>query len=445
MNRSKTNFGLLLLTAFAFVACKDEVKKEAEPELISGVITANMDTSVNPGDNFTAYVNGTWMKNTEIPADKSSYGVGYMVHEESEDNVKKIIEAAAAGTNAEGSDEQKVGDLYGSFMNMDKRNEIGMIPLQAEFAKIDEIASYDDLATYFGYANKYGYSVPMSLFFYQDFKNPEIYTTYLMQSGLGLPDREYYLKTDERSKEIQLKYSQHIGKMFSIAGLNSSMATSKVVMDLETKFAEKHLEKEKTRDLVALYNMVAKDKLSELKPNFNWDNYLTELGINSQENIGVLTIEYLKGLDPIIKSTSLENWKIYLKWGAISGNAYLMNKMMDDQNFNFYTKELRGTPEQRPMWRRGVGVVNDKLGEVVGKVYVKEHFPPEAKERMETLVANLLKAYESSIKELDWMSEETKVQALDKLSKFTPKIGYPDNWRDYSSLSISKDDLFGNM
>ena len=239
MNCSLKNFGLLTLAAIALVACKDEVKKEAEPELISGVIKANMDTTVNPGDNFTAYVNGTWMKNTEIPADKSSYGVGYMVHEASEDNVKKIIEAAAAGTNAAGSDEQKVGDLYGSFMNMDKRNEIGMIPLQAEFSKIDEIASYDDLATYFGYANKYGYSVPISLFFYQDFKNPEIFTTYLIQSGLGLPDREYYLKTDERSKAIQASYMRHIGIMFSIADLNSSMATSKIVMDIETKLATK--------------------------------------------------------------------------------------------------------------------------------------------------------------------------------------------------------------
>lgn len=445
MNYRKRTLGILLLSALVFVACKDDVKKEAEPELISGIITANMDTSVNPGDNFTAYVNGTWMKNTEIPADKSSYGAGSMVHEASEENVKKIIEAAAAGTNEDGSDEQKVGDLYGSFMNMDKRNEIGMIPLQAEFAKIDEIASYDDLATYFGYANKYGYSVPVSLFFYQDFKNPEVFTTYLVQSGLGLPDREYYVKTDARSKAIQDGYLRHIGIMFSIADLNSSIETSKMVYNLEKKLAEKHLEKEKTRDLVALYNMIEKDKLSDLMPKFNWNNYLTELGINSQDKIGVLTIEYLKSLDPIITSTPLENWKTYLKWGAINANAYLMNKMMDEQNFNFYSKELNGTPEQRPMWRRGVGVVNDKLGEVVGKVYVKEHFPPQAKQRMEVLVGNLLKAYESSIKELDWMSEETKVQALDKLSKFTPKIGYPDKWRDYSSLSISKDDLFGNM
>ncbi len=442
---------LLLLLTFsvtAFVSCKKEEEKEAgeeTKELASGIIAKNMDTSVKPGDNFTAYVNGQWMKTTEIPADKSSYGIGTIVHEESEDNVKKIIEESASGDFAEGSDEQKVGDLYQSYMNMDKRNEVGVTPLQEEFAKIDALKNYDELAVYFAHANKYGYTVPIGLFVYQDFKNPNIYTIYTWQSGLGLPDREYYLKTDERSESIKGKYAEHIEKMFGLAGLPDGKAAAETIMALETKIAEKHLEKEKTRDLVGLYNMLEVSKLSEVMPDFNWSGFLKEAGMDKQEKLGVLMIDYTKALNDIIKNTDMDVWKTYLKWGVVNASASQLNEALDTQNFEFYSKELRGTKEPRPMWRRGVSVVNGALGEVVGKVYVKKHFPPEAKERMETLVENLIKAYEVSIKELDWMSEETKKEALDKLGKFTPKIGYPDNWRSYDALEVKADDLFGNM
>ena len=195
---------LALFVIFAIVSCKNDVEKDKK--LTSGILTENMDTLVNPGNNFTRYVNGTWIKNTHIPADKSSYGIGYILHEESEDNIKKIIEGSSSGEFPKGSDEQKVGDLYQSYMDMEKRNELGISPLEDEFLKIEKVKNYDELAAYFAYANKYGYSMPLKMLVYQDLKNPSIYTVYTMQSGLGLPDREYYLKKDDRSKEIRTKY-----------------------------------------------------------------------------------------------------------------------------------------------------------------------------------------------------------------------------------------------
>lgn len=436
---------LTLFVVFVGISCNTEKDKEkVEVVLTSGILTEYMDTSVNPGDDFTSYVNGTWMKNTEIPSDKSSYGIGTILHEASEDNVKKIIEGSASGTFEKGSDEQKVGDLYKSYMDLKTRNKLGASPLQSEFDKVDAIKNYDELATYFAYANKYGINVPLGLFVYQDFKNPTIYTVYTWQAGLGLPDREYYLKADDRSKEIRVKYVDHIAKMFDLAGLSNGKNASATIMSIETALAEKHMAKEKTRDLVSLYNMFPVDTLSNIMPNFNWSAYLEEGGMKDVENLGVLMLDYSKALDKIITSTNLEDWKVYLKWGVLDNNASRMNEALGNQNFDFYSKELRGTPEQRPLWRRGVSTVNRILGEVVGKVYVKKHFPPAAKEKMETLVSNLLKAYEQSINELDWMSEGTKKEALDKLNKFTPKIGYPDKWKNYD-IDIKEDDLLGNL
>ena len=438
-----------MLSVFLLGAVQTLLAQEGAPvvfekPLRSGIILENMDLSIKPGDDFTKYVNGKWMKNTEIPADKSSYGTMTILHEESEEKVKAIIEESALGNFAKGTDEQKVGDLYASYLNMNQRNATGVAPLKREFEKIESIKDYETLASYFAYANKNNINVPLSLFVYQDFKNPDVYTVYLWQSGLGLPDREYYLKNDERSAEIKQKYVEHISKMFDLAGLHNGHKNSKIVMELETALAEKHLEKEKTRDLVSLYNMLEIDELPQVMPDFDWTGFLMEAGLANQDKMGVLMMDYTKALNDIIASTDLETWKTYLKWSVIDANASRLNAAMDQQNFEFYSKELRGTEAQRPLWRRGVSTVNRNLGEVVGKVYVKKHFPPQAKERMETLVANLLKAYEASIKELDWMSDATKEQALDKLSKFTPKIGYPNKWKEYD-IDVDKSDLYGNL
>lgn len=416
-----------------------------EVNLQSGLTISSMDNTVKPGDDFNLYANGNWIENTEIPSDKSSYGVGTVVHEKSQSDVKAIIEAASQGNFADGSNEQKVGDLYQSYIDWHTRNKIGLTPLNAEFSQIDAILNHTELAVHFAYANKLGYGIPFSLGQYVDFKNPNTYMQYTWQAGLGLPDREYYFLEDDESKAIRASYLSHIEKMLSLAGLANPKAAAKDIFALETKLASHHMKKEKTRDMVALYNKIPTDELSTVMPDFNWGGFLAKSGVSDIDGIVVTQLDYMKALNNIIKDTPIHTWKVYLKWGVVNNTATRLSQKMDLQHFEFYGKTMHGVKTQQPMWRRGVSIVNQNIGEVVGEVYVKKHFPPEAKARMEELVANLIKAYEISITNIDWMTPETKKQALDKLSKFTPKIGYPDIWKDYSDLIIKKDDLFGNL
>ena len=410
----------------------------------SGLSLENMDKGTKPGDNFQMYVNGKWIKETEIPSDKSSYGIFALLQDKSQEDVKKIIEFAASSENKDGSDEQKVGGLYASYMDMEARNSQGAAPLKSEFDKIESISNYEELAKYFAYATKLGYETPFGTFVMSDLKKPTEHSLYTWQGGLGLPEREYYLKDDEKSVNLRKEYVIHIEKMLTLAGVADAAKAAKTIMALETKIATKHMKKEDTRDMMSLYNLLSLKDLQAMMPDFAWTAYMAEADLAGVENVIVTQLDYTKDLNDIISKTDLNTWKSYLKWSAVNHTAGRLSKDFDNQNFAFYGTTMRGMKEQRPQWRRAVGTVNAYLGEVVGKVYVKEHFPPEAKGRMMDLVNNLLKAYEVSIKELDWMTEETKVQALDKLKKFTPKIGYPDEWKKYPAKMVAND-LFGNM
>ena len=440
----------LLLAALAalMAACSadnSEPQADSAPALVSGIDIANMDPSVRPGDDFFAFVNGTWIKETEIPADRASYGGFSLLAEEAQENVRAIIEEAASGDFPVGSDEQKVGDLFSSFLDTTRRNELGLGPILPEFERIDAIEDTTDLARYFASTVKRGLDAPFGLTQFADLKNPEYYGVYLVQSGLGLPDREFYFNEDDKSVEIREKYVDHVAKMLEIAAVADAEAAADGIMALETRLAAEQMKKEATRDWSRNYNKVPVGELGTIMPGFNWDAYLAELGAGELDAIIVVMTDYMKALDGIIADTDIDAWKPYLKWSALNQTSARLTEEIDRANFEFYGTTLAGTAEQRPMWRRGVNVVNRTLGEVVGKVYVARHFPPEAKTRMEELVANLIHAYEQSISELDWMSEATRAQALDKLSKFTPKIGYPDEWRDYSALEVRADDLYGNL
>jgi putative endopeptidase len=435
---------------FVLAACGQEQSATQIPadeiqDPKSGINLDAMDKSVRPGDDFFSYVNGTWVAETEIPADKASYGIGYMLHEEAQENVKAIIETSATGDFAKGTDEQKVGDLYKSYMDMDTRNEKGTAPIQPLLEQIDAIASHDDLAVFMASANKRRIEMPFYTNQFEDLKDPKFYAINVFQGGLGLPDREYYFKDDKKSEDIRAKYVAHIEKMFGLASFDGGAAAAKTIMELETRIASKHMKKEDTRNWAGNYKKVALEDLAGIMPRFNWAGYLNEAGLADVGHVVSYMSGYLGDLDEIIESTDIDTWKTYLRWAALNTMAARLTAELDDQNFDFYRRTLSGVEEQQPMWRRGVGAVNGALGEVVGKVYVNEHFPPEAKERMLALVGNLINAYEKSIRELDWMGEETKTEALDKLSKFKPKIGYPDVWRDYSALSIEPDDLAGNL
>jgi putative endopeptidase len=431
------NATLTLLAALSLASC-------SQKELTSGINKKNMDTLVKPGDNFAMYVNGTWMKTAKIPADKSSYGAFDMLYDQSQKDVKAIIEEAAKGNNAEGTDEQKIGDYYASFMDRKGRDAKGIAPIQPELKAIDAIASYDDLAAYFGKANRAGVDIPFSVSVMSDFKDPTKHTLITWQGGLGLPEREYYLATDAKMTDIRQKYVAHIEKMFQLTNMPNPAESAAKIMALETALASQQMKKEDTRDIVKLYNAYAVKDLKTLMPDFNWTAMLKNAGVDKEKKLVVTQVEYTKSLNNLIKNTPIDTWKTYLKWGVINGSAGLLTTALDKQNFEFYGKNLYGTESQQEDWKRAVEMVNGGLGEVVGKVYVKKHFSPEAKERMTQMVKNLLKAYAESIKTLDWMSAATKKEALKKVDNFMIKIGYPDQWRDYSALKIVKNDLYGN-
>ena len=411
----------------------------------SGIDTQYMDTSVKPGDDFFRYMNGKWLDETEIPADKSNYGGFIILGDEAQENIKAIIEESATGDFAKGSDEQKVGDLYKSYLDLAARNARGLEPLQPELARIKALSNHDEVTRYFARGSIYGVSMPMDLQQLVDWNDPTRYSMIITQGGLGLPDREYYLLQDERSTSLRTAYVGHIAKMFDLAGLPDGAAAADTIMALETQLAEKQMSKEEARNRAKNYQPVAREALAETMPQFAWDAYLDEFGIADIDSVVLYMKDYLSQLDAIIRTTDMEIWKTYLSWRALGASATILTEDLDQQNFEFFGKALSGTEEQQELWLRATALVSGNLGEVVGKVYVAKHFPAEAKERMETLVVNLINAYGKSIRELDWMSDATKAEALRKLSKFTPKIGYPDEWRDYSMLDIEADDLFGNL
>ncbi|MDO6569157.1 M13 family metallopeptidase [Alteromonas sp. 1_MG-2023] len=443
-----------LSVALALSACSPQ-NSQTEPqaptaatqqqELKSGVIKENMDLTVDPGNDFFQYVNGTWVDNLEIPADKSSYGAFTILRDESQDHVMKIIKSSAEGDFADGTDEQKVGDFYRAYMNTDKLNELGISPINADIEKIESISSYDELAAYFAYANRYGYASPFNIGQNADFKSPESYMIYTWQSGLGLPERDYYFKDDTKSQEIRDAYVKHIETMFTLAEFEAPSDNAQMLFDMESRIAELHMKKEEVRNWAANYNKVPVSELSTHMANFPWELFLKEMELDDVDSVVFLQTDFMKQMDTFITETSLEDWKVFLKWGLLNASASRLSEDFDTANFNFYSKTLRGVEEPEPRWRRAVSLSNAHVGEVIGKVYVKQYFPPEAKERMTEMVSNLLLAYKDSIEKLDWMTDETREQALDKLSKFTVKIGYPDTWKDYSQLVVKGSDLFGNL
>ncbi len=428
----------LLAVAVLLASCN---KKE---DLVSGINKKNMDTKVNPGDNFEAYVNGSWLKTNKIPADKSSYGAFDMLSDKSQKDVKEIIEGVSKGSFADGSDEQKIGDYYNSYMNRKDRDAKGITPIQGDLKTIDAIATYSDLAAYFGKANRTGIAIPFAISVGEDFKNPKEYMLMTWQSGLGLPEREYYLQTDAKMVEVRKKYVAHVEAMLKLIGIANPTESAASIIALETAMAKVQMKKEDTRDASKLYNKYAVANLKTLMPDFDWSAMLKNAGIDKQPTLVVAQVDYTKNLNDIIKNTPIATWKTYLKWSLINNSATYLTTQLDDEHFAFYGKVLNGTEKKQEDWKRAVNSVNDGLGEMVGKLYVAKHFTPEAKERMTGMVKNLLKAYGESIKNLDWMSAATKKQALSKIDKFMIKIGYPDKWRDYSSLKVVKNDLFGN-
>ncbi|MCC4832776.1 peptidase M13 [Shewanella sp. 10N.7] len=424
---------------------KTATAEAVQTALTSGIDFQNIDKSVRPQDDFYEYVNGTWLKTAEIPGDRTNIGAFYDLRENAREDVKAIIEEVAAmPTLTEGTDEQKVADLYRAFMDVETLNKLGVTPIQAEFDKITAISSKADLTNFFAYSQVNGYGTPLAFYVNVDAKDSTRYATHIWQYGLSLPEKDYYFNEEERFVNIRKAFVEHIEKMYDLAGLANGKAAAESILALETAIAEKHWDVVESRDSTKTYNKMTIAELAELAPNIDWNQYLTTMGVAEQKDIIINQPSYVSGLSEVIGATDLDTLKTYMTWSVLTHAASNLSEAIDAENFAFFSKTLNGQEEQESRWKRGVNTVSGTLGEVVGKVYVKRHFTSAAKDRMSVLVENLRGAYGTSIDSLDWMSADTKVAAKDKLAKFNPKIGYPDKWKDYSKLTIKGDDLVGN-
>ena len=452
MNR----FALSALALATLVACgKKPEAAVAEPvaaatpapkALTSGITSSHFDTTSRAQDDLFRAVNGKWLDSFQIPADKSNYGSFTKLDDDAEAQLKVIIEEMSAKKElVAGSEEQKIRDFYNAFMDEAKLEELGIKPIESTFAKVDALATKADITALIASLAREGYKMPLAPYVHQDNKNATQYIGDLYQSGLGLPDRDYYLLNDAKFKSIREGYLAHVEKMLTLAGIKDAGKAAKDIVALETRLAKAHWDKVENRDPVKGYNKLDAAGLKKLTGEIDWAVYLKAVGFDTLPAIIVSQPSYITGLGKEIKTTSLDTWKLYLKWQALSSAAPYLNKALVDENFAFFGKALNGIEEIRPRWKRGVEVTEAALGEALGKVYVSKHFPPENKARMETLVANLRKGYEQSINSLTWMSAETKKKAQEKLAKFAVKIGYPNEWRDYSSLEVKAGDLAGNL
>jgi putative endopeptidase len=411
-----------------------------------GFDVAGMDRSVNPGDNFFDYANGTWSKTTEIPADKPVWGGFVVLDELSTKRTRDIIEAAAGSNAAAGSVERKVGDFYGSFMDEAAIEAKGIAPLQPAFDQIAAIHSTSDLARAFGALGQYGVAAPVGVGVLPDLKDNTHYSAYLGQGGLGLPDRDYYTdQTNPKFADARAKYKVHVAAMLRLAGIADPEGKAQRIFDLETKIAEAHWTRIQQRQIDKLYNPMTQAELATNIPGFDWTAYLQAAGVAGQDRLIVANPSALQGAGKLIQSEPLDTWKDYLTYHLISGAAGVLPKAFVDENFAFNGKVLAGTPQLPERWKRGSGLVGGAMGEAIGQLYVARYFPPEAKAKADELVHNLIRAMDMHLANLTWMTPETKAKARIKLAAFTPKIGYPDKWRDYSSLEIRRDDAFGNV
>ncbi len=410
----------------------------------SGLALQGMDTNVRPQDDFFAYANGRWMAETTIPEDKSSWGSFSILHEKSLDQLQVIIQEAAENETDDEA-QQRIGNYYKAFLDTEAINELDLAPLATELVLIEVMDTHLDVATFFGRSNAIGIDSPLNFWIDQDAKDSTQYIAYFTQSGLGLPDREYYFDETERGQEILAKYRRYIEQLMALAKAEVSDKTVDNIIAIETALAKEQWTRVDNRDSDLTYNKLSATALQALLPDYHLKPFLDGLGIGEQSEVIVRQPTYAQALNQIFTATSVEQWQDYLRFKVLSAYAAYLPEAYVQLDFDFYQHTLSGQPQQQPRWKRAVNSINANMGELLGQLYVARHFPPEAKARMVELVDQLIAAYRVSINELEWMSPATRTKALEKLASFTPKIGYPDKWKDYSSLEIKADELIGNI
>ena len=413
--------------------------------LKSGIFHDHFDTSISPRDDFFRYVNGSWLKNFEIPADRAGYGAFTVLREQSEAQVRQIIEDLSAVVAEPGSNAQKIGDLYRSFMDEERINELGITPIASDIDRALGIHSANELLEVMGGLEARGLGGLFYIGVEVDAHDSNRYVMYMSQGGISLPDEAYY--REEQYAPIREAFLVHATKMLEMAGVSNAQDHAARVLALETKIAANHFDQVKDRDMSLVLNTYNFAGLQELAPSFDWQRWMqaAKVPLHVMEDLIVQQPSHFAGISQLLEEFDRDSWISWLTWHLVSGSAAYLSQDFVEENFAFYGRTLSGTPELRERWKRGVSLVEGALGEAIGQEYVARHFPPEAKERMLKLVQNLIEAYRTDISTLSWMGAETKAKALDKLNKFTPKIGYPDKWRDYSNLSIVADDLIANL
>ncbi|WGD37399.1 M13-type metalloendopeptidase [Lysinibacter sp. HNR] len=410
--------------------------------LPSGIILAELDKKVRPQDDLFRHVNGKWIERTEIPADKSSYGTFDRLEDDAEKAVRDIIietQSAEPGT-----ERRKIGDLYASFMNVARRTERGIGPIADDLAAAQAVTSVPELVGLIGRLGRGGVNGLLGMYINVDPGDPERYIMHVMQYGLGLPDEAYY--REEKFAEIREAYRAYIERMFTLIGVPGAAEAAASVVGLETRIAATHWDNVDSRDFQKMYNLRTFAEVQELTPAFDWSLYLAQMGI-PEEALAEVVVQQpsaLTGTTDLLTEENLSAWRYWLLLRIIRSSADHLTDEISRVNFDFYGTILTGTPEQPELWKRGVSFVEGAMGEAIGKIYVERHFDKRSKKAIDALVDNLIEAYRNSITHLEWMGPDTRLHALDKLDKFRSKVGYPDQWRDYSMLEVDPEDLVGN-
>ncbi len=430
----------LLMLAVPAIAAKPEIGT-------FGYDTKGMNTKVTPGNDWIGYTNGTYDAALEIPADKSNYGMFTKLRDLSQERTRSIIEGAAtaAMTAPKGSEAQKVGDYYASFMDEAGIEAKGIAPIKPRLDAIAAIKDANGLATAMGEANREGMDIPIGAGVQSDLKNPDVMAVYVGQGGLGLPDRDYYLDVkNPKFADVRAKYVPYIAQMLTLAGVADAAAKAQAIYDLEKKIATVHWSQVEQRQVDKIYNPVLRTGIDAAYPGVEWAALLAAEGLDKQPTLIIANPSAVTGIGKLMASEPLETWKAYLQFHTVRDAAPYLPKAFVDANFAFNGTALSGTPQNQPRWKRAVDNTSGTLGEAVGKLYVTQYFPPAAKAKADELVKNIIAAMDVRLSKLSWMDPKTKAEARDKLASFTAKIGYPDKWRDYSALDVVRGDALGN-
>ncbi|OYO30934.1 M13 family metallopeptidase [Janthinobacterium sp. PC23-8] len=414
---------------------------------VSGIDMNTLDKAVRPQDDFYGYVNGIWTRNTDIPADKSVWGTYIELREIAQGQLRGLIDATLKHPGKAGSETRKIADLYTSFMNDKARDAAGFKPLRLELARVAAVKDKQDLPALFAFLQRNGIATPFSAGVAPDAQDPEHYTVNISQSGLGLPDRDYYLKDDDaRLAAVRAKYLQHVATMLAMGGDKDAAAHAAQVLEIETRLAAAQWTRVQMRDPVKSYNRVDFDKFGELAPAFDWNSYFAAAGLAPKASMAVVRQPgFLGGFSAAVAEMPLQSWKSYLNWRIIESYASYLDSASVKERFAFEGTVLRGVPQSEPQWQLALRFTDNAISDAVGKRYVAMYLPPETRPRVMAMFDNFVASFREGIEHLDWMSPETKKEAQLKLAGLKPKIAYPDQWRDYSSMKTQPDDLIANV